>query len=71
MTSRRMMRTARAQRRRGQEVRRTAGGQQTFGTYYATLFRLRHEEAEEGVVILLWKRQEDAWKVMAWDIVNE
>jgi hypothetical protein len=60
------------QRRRGEAPTRPAPGTQaSFGTYYATIFGIRLKEAEEGVLALLWKKEEGAWRLLAWDVINE
>ncbi|HYI95175.1 MAG TPA: hypothetical protein VEX68_16640, partial [Bryobacteraceae bacterium] len=51
---------------------RVPRGQRTeaaFGNYYATVFRLQIRSADEGALILLWKKEFGQWRIQSYDVV--
>ena len=39
-----------------------------YGTYYLSANRLNYGEEESPALLLLWTREEDQWKVVAWAV---
>ena len=39
-----------------------------YGTYYLSANRLNYGEEESPALLLLWTREKDAWKVVAWAV---
>ena len=46
-------------------------GPEGLGTYYGVLFRFKAEEDQGGIIALLWDKQEGAWKVVSYDVVDQ
>jgi hypothetical protein len=40
----------------------------TYGTYYVSASRLKFAEEESPALLLLWTRERDQWKVVAWAV---
>ena len=43
----------------------------SLGTYYAVVFRVKAEADQGGVIAFLWDKQEGAWKVVSYDVVDQ
>jgi hypothetical protein len=39
-----------------------------YGTYYLSANRLNYGEEESPALLLLWAREKDQWKVIAWAV---
>ena len=42
-----------------------------FGAYYATLLRFRIPTAREGVLALLWKKENGQWRMVSYDLLTQ
>jgi hypothetical protein len=42
-----------------------------FGTYYGTIFRFRLETAAEGAFAVLWRREDERWKAVSYDVITQ
>ena len=57
--------------RRGTDPPPTAGEPDAVGTYYSVLFRFKTPEDQGGSIAFLWDRQEGAWKIVSFDIIEQ
>jgi len=57
--------------RRGAEPPPMPGGPEGLGTYYAVAFRIKAEADQSGIIAFLWDKQEGAWKVVSYDVVDQ
>jgi len=39
-----------------------------YGTYYLSASRLNYGEEESPALLLLWTREKDQWKIVAWAV---
>jgi hypothetical protein len=39
-----------------------------YGTYYLSASQLKFAEEESPALLLLWTREKDQWKVVAWAV---
>jgi hypothetical protein len=47
------------------------GSKNKYGSYFASIFRLKGQQARSDAVTLLWKKEGKYWKVIAWDVEPE
>ena len=57
--------------RRGADPPSMPGGPDGLGTYYAVVFRIKAEADQGGVIAFLWDKQEGAWKVVSYAVVDQ
>src|SRR5215469_3570650 len=50
---------------------RAEGATNKYGTYFASVFRLKKPNAKSDAVTLLWRKAGKYWKVIAWDVEPE
>src|SRR5262249_355201 len=50
---------------------RAEGSRNKYGSYYASVFRLKGPKAMSDAVTLLWAKDGKYWKVIAWDVEPE
>jgi len=50
---------------------RAEGAANKYGTYFASVFRLKRPKAKSDAVTLLWRKAGKYWKVIAWDVEPE
>jgi hypothetical protein len=50
---------------------RAEGSTNKYGTYFASVFRLKRPKAKSDAVTLLWRKAGKYWKVIAWDVEPE
>jgi hypothetical protein len=41
-----------------------------YGTYYGTVFRFKRGAVRGGVLALLWTKQNDTWRIIAWEVLS-
>ena len=44
-------------------------GEQDYGDYYVTAFRMKVQDGEPAALYTLWAREKDAWKIVAWQLI--
>jgi len=57
--------------RRGVDPPPMPGGPEGLGTYYAVVFRVKADADQGGIIAFLWDKQEGAWKVVSYDVINQ
>jgi len=50
---------------------RAEGSTNKYGSYFASVFRLKRPKANSDAVTLLWRKAGKYWKVIAWDVEPE
>ena len=50
---------------------RAEGSASKYGSYFASVFRLKGRKAKSDAVTLLWGKEGKYWKVLAWDVEPE
>jgi len=50
---------------------RAEGSASKYGSYFASVFRLKGRKAKSDAVTLLWGKEGKYWKVIAWDVEPE
>jgi hypothetical protein len=50
---------------------RGEGSGNKYGTYFASVFRLKRAKEKSDAVTLLWRKEGKYWRVIAWDIEPE
>ena len=55
-------------RRIPEKTRELKPGDAKYGTYYLSANRLNYSEEESPALLLLWTREKDEWKVIAWAV---
>src|SRR5215831_2662731 len=50
---------------------RAEGSMNKYGSYFASVFRLKGPKAKSDAVTVLWKKEGKYWKVIAWDVEPE
>jgi hypothetical protein len=56
--------------RRGGDPPPMPGGPEALGTYYGVLFRFKAPDDLGGIIALLWDRQEGAWNIVSYDVLQ-
>ncbi len=56
--------------RRGMDPPPMPGGPEALGTYYGVIFRFKARDDMGGVLGLLWDRQEGAWKITSYEVIQ-
>ena len=56
-------------RNRKERVRRGQPTEPVFGTYYATVCRFQFRSANQGALVLLWKKESGQWRIQSYDVV--
>ena len=57
--------------RRGMDPPPMPGGPDELGTYYGTIFRFKARDDLGGAFGLLWDRQEGAWKIISYALIEQ
>jgi hypothetical protein len=57
--------------RRGGDPPPMPDGPDALGTYYGVVFRFKAHANQGGVIGLLFDKQEGAWKIVSYDIVEQ
>ncbi len=47
-----------------------APGSKVYGHYYGTLFQLRLAGEDPAVLVLLWGKEDDRWRIVAYDVAT-
>src|SRR5215471_5878859 len=50
---------------------RAEGSMNKYGSYFASVFRLKGPKTKSDAVTVLWKKEGKYWKVIAWDVEPE
>ena len=51
-----------------EKTRELKPGDAKYGTYYLSANHLNYGEEESPALLLLWTREKDNWKVIAWAV---
>ena len=43
--------------------------EQAYGQYYIASFRMKVPDGEPAALDTLWAREEDAWKIVGWQLI--
>ena len=43
---------------------------ESYGTYYASGFQLKEIFGDPAVLYLIWRREDDAWKIASYEVLT-
>jgi hypothetical protein len=53
---------------REEQQKALEGTDHQYGNYYGAIFRFKAAEMNGGVLGLLWTKEKNAWRVVAWEV---